>query len=124
MRVLYLVLPWLPSVWGQLKELPGMPPGLPSKPPAYMVNNEGNTFGAAPDKGVLNGPVTSVFNDLNTTIGNLTNNLENVLKRRASGYWLAELGGQGQVKLIFPTIRTKVLILPDAIRTFRLQVLP
>ncbi|THZ35414.1 pectin lyase-like protein [Aureobasidium pullulans] len=86
-------------------ELQGMPPGLPSPPPSYMVDNQGNTFGAAPDKGVLNGPVTSIFNDLNRTISNVTDaagktldhTLNSVLNRRASGYWLAEMGDQGQM---------------------------
>lgn len=132
MRSLHFVLSWLPVVWSQMVELQGMPPGLPSPPPSYMVDNQGNTFGAAPDKGVLNGPVTSIFNDLNRTISNVTDaagktldhTLNSVLNRRASGYWLAEMGDQGQVQSRSkPQTSYHALILPDALRTFGLQIL-
>ncbi|KAF3389749.1 Glucan 1,3-beta-glucosidase [Talaromyces pinophilus] len=36
-----------------------LPLGLPQTAPDYMVDNQGNTHGVAPDKGSLNGPVTS-----------------------------------------------------------------
>ena len=47
--------------WAQL------PPGFPGPPPpAYMVDNVGNTFGVAPDKANFTGSVTS---NHNTSLG-------------------------------------------------------
>ena len=68
-----------------------------------MVNNEGNTHHAAPDKGSQNGPVWAVSGSFenymaklraNQTAGRVGNS---TLHRRDAGYWLKELGPKGVV---------------------------
>lgn len=41
---------------------PPLPPGKPQPLPAYMVDNTGNIHGTAPDKGILDGPITEPLN--------------------------------------------------------------
>jgi glucan 1,3-beta-glucosidase len=41
---------------------PPLPIGPPLPPPDYMVDNQGNQFGKAPDKAALNGPIIAPIN--------------------------------------------------------------
>ena len=78
-----------------------------------MVDNQGNTFGAAPDKGeiatacnfktvsseeynigLFNGPVTTASNI--TLLHNVTK-LYQKKKRQGTDYWISELGSLGSV---------------------------
>jgi hypothetical protein len=81
-----------------------------------MVDNQGNTFGVAPDKGyslnacdgyissnlnftgVLNGPVTTQAN-LTTLLEHKNMTARNNYKRQTTDYWISELGSLGSVRV-------------------------
>ena len=67
--------------------------------PKYMVDNHRNTFGAAPDKGILNGPVTSPI-DMTSLKSPRAGRLK---KKQSSVFWMDEIK-HGQVSGIRPAI--------------------
>ncbi|KAH7419223.1 putative glucan 1,3-beta-glucosidase precursor [Cadophora sp. MPI-SDFR-AT-0126] len=82
-------LPPLPDWYDRSK----LPPGFPGEAPEYMVDNTGNTFGVAPDKGTLDKPVTepeqqfllmSMNNQSDASVSGSNSTLE---RRQNSGYW-------------------------------------
>ncbi len=57
-----------------------------------MVNNQGNQFGAAPDKGVLNGPVTTSANATQILLETPElHNRSTLQVRQAGSYWLPDV---------------------------------
>lgn len=87
---------------------PPLPSGTPIPAPAYMQDNQGNPHGAAPDKGILLGPVVEPLSPAVerilhgngkislpplSIIENATSMLEgrNGLLEKRSDYWLADI---------------------------------
>jgi hypothetical protein len=81
-------------------------------PPAYMVDQEGNTFGTAPDHETRNGPVLSESNATSGSIHTFTLLAETA--QAQTSYWLANME-HGQVSFLHPKYsfsqdRTRILI--------------
>lgn len=93
-------------------------------PPDYMVSNQFNIFGAAPDKGSQNGPVWDEFGGVQGYLKSLATNFSSIVfdngnitiqdmdrsdyasnltlgnqhtRRQGGGFWLTELGPLGKV---------------------------
>ncbi|KAJ5461211.1 uncharacterized protein N7458_002763 [Penicillium daleae] len=78
----HLVLPPLPSGYSS----PALPIGPPQAPPAYMVNNQGNTHGVAPDAGTMNGPILTDKQMENVV--KVENSTQHPSKRATSTFWM------------------------------------
>ncbi|KAJ5211726.1 uncharacterized protein N7498_003372, partial [Penicillium cinerascens] len=87
----HLNLPPLPSGYSS----PGLPIGPPQPPPVYMVDNQGNTHGVAPDAGTMNGPVLT--NKQMDGVVKAENSTESTSKRATSGFWMDGIT-HGQVR--------------------------
>lgn len=71
------------------------PPTQPA--PKYMVDNERNTFNAAPDKGILNGPVTG---PIKMSSLRATAHVKRLQKREETGdFWIDKIQ-HGQVSIV------------------------
>jgi hypothetical protein len=65
-----------------------LPVGPPLPAPTYMVNNQGNTHHAAPDKGTQNGPVLPPAASHSNSTGGPHGKK---LATRSTSYWLANM---------------------------------
>lgn len=77
--------------------------------PKYMVDNERNTFKAAPDKGILNGPVTGPIQMSSLKTAHATRMLH---KRDGGDFWIDEIQ-HGKVSgiwhAIIALVRSKII---------------
>ncbi|KAL1957810.1 hypothetical protein VTO42DRAFT_5528 [Malbranchea cinnamomea] len=80
-------LPPLPASY----HAPGLPVGPPLDPPAYMVDNQGNTHGAAPDKGSLNRPVVTPADVAELLSNKSGSHAPGVEKRQEGSFWMESI---------------------------------
>ena len=67
--------------------IPNFKPEPPRPVPKYMVDNERNTYGAAPDRNIINGPNVSV--NFLQAVGNST--ARSIGKRQGGSFWVADV---------------------------------
>ncbi|KAK0673186.1 pectate lyase superfamily protein-domain-containing protein [Cercophora samala] len=111
-------------------DLDEVPPTGPVPPPDYMVSNQFNIFGAAPDNGTQNGPVWDDFGGVQGYMRSMQANFSQIIfdngnwsvedsdgtysnstyanlnyakrlgKRQGGGFWLTELGPLGKAPVV------------------------